>query len=235
MGYHESQRSAPDRAARGARCPSRLPPTRVADEAARLLQRYLLGELGFHRLELACYGFNEAAIRHAERVGFIREGVKRRAYLRARRVAGRCAVRVAAGGSRASRSVGLRPCLPICTRCIASPIPTRAARSTKPSGWRFRRDMDIVRNGEQRGDELLPRLPGPGRGAGTDAEPRWPNVRPGDRVRTHRDRRRGPRWHPRTARRTGHRTRACAVPGARGRVVALLRPRSRWVSHRDHR
>jgi putative acetyltransferase len=54
----------------------------VADEAARLLQRYLLGELCFHRLELACYGFNEAAIRHAERVGFIREGVKRRAYLR---------------------------------------------------------------------------------------------------------------------------------------------------------
>ena len=54
----------------------------VADEGARLLQRYLLGELGFHRLELACYGFNEAAIRHAERVGFVREGVKRRAYLR---------------------------------------------------------------------------------------------------------------------------------------------------------
>ena len=54
----------------------------VADEAARLLQRYLLLELDFHRLELACYGFNEAAIRHAERVGFVREGVKRRAYLR---------------------------------------------------------------------------------------------------------------------------------------------------------
>ena len=54
----------------------------VADEGARLLQRYLLDELGYHRLELACYGFNEAAIRHAERVGFVREGVKRRAYLR---------------------------------------------------------------------------------------------------------------------------------------------------------
>jgi RimJ/RimL family protein N-acetyltransferase len=54
----------------------------VADEAARLLQRHLLLELGFHRLELACYGFNDAAIRHAERVGFVREGVKRRAYLR---------------------------------------------------------------------------------------------------------------------------------------------------------
>jgi len=55
---------------------------RLADDAARLLQRYLLVELGYHRLELACYGFNERAIRHAERVGFVREGVKRRAYLR---------------------------------------------------------------------------------------------------------------------------------------------------------
>ena len=55
---------------------------RVADHAARLLQRYLIYELGYHRLELACYGFNEAAIRHAERAGFVREGVKRKAYLR---------------------------------------------------------------------------------------------------------------------------------------------------------
>jgi RimJ/RimL family protein N-acetyltransferase len=54
----------------------------VADEAARLLQRYLLFELGYHRLELACYGFNERAIRHSERVGYVREGVKRKAYLR---------------------------------------------------------------------------------------------------------------------------------------------------------
>ncbi len=55
---------------------------RLADDAARLLQRYLLDELGYHRLELSCYGFNERAIRHAERVGFVREGVQRRAYLR---------------------------------------------------------------------------------------------------------------------------------------------------------
>jgi RimJ/RimL family protein N-acetyltransferase len=54
----------------------------IADEAARLVQRYLLVELGYHRLELACYGFNAAAIRHAERAGFVREGVKRRAYMR---------------------------------------------------------------------------------------------------------------------------------------------------------
>jgi RimJ/RimL family protein N-acetyltransferase len=54
----------------------------LADEASRLAQRYLLGELGFHRIELACYGFNERAIAQAERAGFVREGVKRKAYLR---------------------------------------------------------------------------------------------------------------------------------------------------------
>jgi RimJ/RimL family protein N-acetyltransferase len=55
---------------------------RVADEAARLFQRLLLEELGFHRLELEIYAFNERACAHAERVGFIREGRKRKAYLK---------------------------------------------------------------------------------------------------------------------------------------------------------
>jgi RimJ/RimL family protein N-acetyltransferase len=55
---------------------------RVADDAARLLQRELFDRLGFHRLELECYGFNERAMRHAERVGFVGEGVRRRAYWR---------------------------------------------------------------------------------------------------------------------------------------------------------
>jgi RimJ/RimL family protein N-acetyltransferase len=55
---------------------------RIADEAARQFQRHLLYDLGFHRLQLECYGFNERAIRHAERAGFVREGVKRKAYLR---------------------------------------------------------------------------------------------------------------------------------------------------------
>ena len=54
----------------------------VADDAARQLQRYLLLDLGFHRLQLKCYGFNQRAIRHSERVGFVREGVERKAYLR---------------------------------------------------------------------------------------------------------------------------------------------------------
>jgi RimJ/RimL family protein N-acetyltransferase len=55
---------------------------RLADEAARLLQRHLIGELGFHRLELEVYAFNERAIVHAERAGFVREGLRRKAYRR---------------------------------------------------------------------------------------------------------------------------------------------------------
>ena len=54
----------------------------LADEAARLLQRYLFDELGLHRLELEIYGFNDRAQRHAERAGFIHEGTRRKAYWR---------------------------------------------------------------------------------------------------------------------------------------------------------
>jgi RimJ/RimL family protein N-acetyltransferase len=54
----------------------------VADTAARLLQRHLIFDLDFHRLELEVYGFNERAIWHAERSGFVLEGRKRRAYFR---------------------------------------------------------------------------------------------------------------------------------------------------------
>jgi RimJ/RimL family protein N-acetyltransferase len=54
----------------------------IADEAARLFQRHLVHDLGFHRLQLEIYGFNERAQRHAERAGFVREGVRRKAYWR---------------------------------------------------------------------------------------------------------------------------------------------------------
>ena len=53
---------------------------RLADDAARLFQRHLLDELGYHRLQLEIYGFNERAMTHAERAGFVREGVRRKAY-----------------------------------------------------------------------------------------------------------------------------------------------------------
>lgn len=55
---------------------------RVADDAARVFQLHLVRDLGYHRLQLEIYGFNERAIRHAERSGFVREGARRRAYWR---------------------------------------------------------------------------------------------------------------------------------------------------------
>jgi RimJ/RimL family protein N-acetyltransferase len=55
---------------------------RVADGAAQLLQRHLIEDLGYHRLQLEIYGFNHRAQRHAERAGFVREGVRRHAYWR---------------------------------------------------------------------------------------------------------------------------------------------------------
>jgi steroid delta-isomerase len=55
---------------------------RIADDAARLLQRHLIVDLGYHRLQLEIYGFNERAQKHAERAGFRKEGVRRSAYWR---------------------------------------------------------------------------------------------------------------------------------------------------------
>lgn len=55
---------------------------RAAHDAARLFQRHLIDDLGFHRLQMEVYGFNERALRHAERSGFTREGVRRKAYWR---------------------------------------------------------------------------------------------------------------------------------------------------------
>ena len=55
---------------------------RLADDAARLFQRHLIFDLDYHRVQLEIYGFNERAQRHAERAGFVREGVRRKAYRR---------------------------------------------------------------------------------------------------------------------------------------------------------
>jgi RimJ/RimL family protein N-acetyltransferase len=53
----------------------------LAEAAARRLVSHLFEDLDFHRIELEVYGFNERAIRHAERI-YVREGVKRKAYWR---------------------------------------------------------------------------------------------------------------------------------------------------------
>jgi RimJ/RimL family protein N-acetyltransferase len=55
---------------------------KVGDTAARLFQHHLIRELGFHRVQLEIYSFNERALAHAERAGFTREGVRRKAYWR---------------------------------------------------------------------------------------------------------------------------------------------------------
>jgi RimJ/RimL family protein N-acetyltransferase len=55
---------------------------KVSDDAARQFQRHLIRDLGFHRVQLEIYGFNERAMAHAERAGFTREGVRRKAYWR---------------------------------------------------------------------------------------------------------------------------------------------------------
>jgi RimJ/RimL family protein N-acetyltransferase len=82
LGFHvENERSRIARLERLAIHP-RFRGRRLADGAARMFQRLLLDELGYHRLELEIYAFNERACAHAERVGFVREGRKRRAYLK---------------------------------------------------------------------------------------------------------------------------------------------------------
>lgn len=55
---------------------------RIGDDAARLFQHHLVHDLGYHRLQLEIYGFNERAQHHADRAGYVREGVRRRAYWR---------------------------------------------------------------------------------------------------------------------------------------------------------
>jgi RimJ/RimL family protein N-acetyltransferase len=54
----------------------------LATAATRLLVRHLVFDLDFHRVQLEVYGFNDRALRHFDRAGFVREGVRRQAYWR---------------------------------------------------------------------------------------------------------------------------------------------------------
>jgi RimJ/RimL family protein N-acetyltransferase len=54
----------------------------LARAATELFTRHLVYDLNFHRVQLECYGYNDRAIQHFERSGFLREGVKRKAYWR---------------------------------------------------------------------------------------------------------------------------------------------------------
>jgi RimJ/RimL family protein N-acetyltransferase len=82
LGFHVvNERSRIARLERLAVLP-RFRGRRISDEGARLLQLLLFEELGYHRLELEVYAFNERACAHAERAGYTREGTKRKAYLK---------------------------------------------------------------------------------------------------------------------------------------------------------
>jgi RimJ/RimL family protein N-acetyltransferase len=54
----------------------------LGERAARLVCSHLIRDLGYHRIQLEVYGFNEPAQRVFERAGFTREGVRRKAYWR---------------------------------------------------------------------------------------------------------------------------------------------------------
>jgi RimJ/RimL family protein N-acetyltransferase len=55
---------------------------RLAERASRLVALHLIRDLGYHRVQLEVYGFNEPAQRVFERAGFVREGARRSAYWR---------------------------------------------------------------------------------------------------------------------------------------------------------
>jgi RimJ/RimL family protein N-acetyltransferase len=82
MGFHLANERSRIARLEGLAVHPRFRGTHVAVEAARPFVRHLLTELGFHRLEMEVFAFNERAQAHVERVGWVREGVKRRAYLR---------------------------------------------------------------------------------------------------------------------------------------------------------
>lgn len=54
----------------------------LAQGATRLFTQHLVFDLNYHRVQLECYGFNERAIHHFARAGFVQEGVRRKAYWR---------------------------------------------------------------------------------------------------------------------------------------------------------
>ncbi|HWI60796.1 MAG TPA: GNAT family protein, partial [Symbiobacteriaceae bacterium] len=51
-------------------------------DALRLILQFAFGKMGLHRVELHVFDFNERAIACYERVGFVREGVRREALFR---------------------------------------------------------------------------------------------------------------------------------------------------------
>ena len=107
---------------------------RVADDAAREFQRHVLLDLGYHRLELEIYGFNERAMRLGERVGFVREGERRKAYRRQ----GQWADRALYGLVR--EDIGLPPAVDFLYEYVARHNPECGTGDWEPLGECFAED-----------------------------------------------------------------------------------------------
>ncbi|CAA9460994.1 MAG: Lactoylglutathione lyase, partial [uncultured Solirubrobacteraceae bacterium] len=87
----------------------------------------------------------------------------------------------------------------------------------------------------RRGDQRLHGPPRRRRPAGADVQLRRRLLRPGHGLQPHRPHRRGPRRHPRAARRRGHRPGEASLPGTRGRLPPVLRARPGRLPGRAHR
>jgi lactoylglutathione lyase len=125
----------------------------VADEGARRLQRYLF-ELGFHRLQMEIYGFNERAQRHAERAGWVEEGRRRKAYRRhGEWVDGVLYGLVAEDRRMTSMTRYLHTMYRITD-------PEKSRPFYEALGLELRRDMDIVRNGQTEATNYFFGVPG---------------------------------------------------------------------------
>ena len=113
--------------------------------------------------------------------------------------------------------------------------PARSRAFYEALGYEFRRESPIVRNGEKEATLYFYGFPDQEEELELTHNEDGRSYELGTRVRTHRDRRRRPRRHARAAGRAGHRARARPVPGARRRLVALLRAGPGRLPDRDHR
>ena len=210
----------------------------IAVEAARLVQRHLIADLAFHRIQLEVYGFNTRAQAHAEKAGYTREGVRGETPTgTGNRMAGptACSTPWSPRTSTTTpvRTDSLRAWRAISTPWSGSPTRRKSREFYEALGFAFGREIDIVRNGELEatnfffsiGDRERPRA---------DLQPRRPDATS---------------WAPATATsRSASRISTARSPlpagieperppytVTRGRLADLLRPRSDTTASRSSR
>ena len=113
--------------------------------------------------------------------------------------------------------------------------PERSRAFYEALGFEYRRDHPIVRDDELEATNYFFGLPGQEEELELTFNHDGRTYEPRHRVRPRRPRRRRPRRDARPPRRAGHRARAPAVHGPRGRLAPLLRPRPGRLPHRAHR